>query len=93
MTQMVINDELTLNGEKGVRIRWRKVNGDVPVPLQAPDGASTLTVTDKNGDQILKRGYLDDVGLKEIVRQAAGGKIRESDILTVDEMIALLPSV
>lgn len=91
MTRMVTNNELTLNGERGVRIRWRKVNGPIPTALQAEDGVSTGTVVDKNGDQLLKRGFLDDAGLAEIVKQAAGGKIRESDILTIEQMIDLLP--
>ncbi len=91
MSESIVNPALVLNGEHGVRILWRKTNGPIPEALQAPDGESTSTFTDKNGDQILKRGFLDDGGLAEIVKQAIGGKILETDILTIKEAIELLP--
>ena len=91
MSEFVVNKNLTLNGEKGVRILWRKVNGPIPEALEAPDSESTLTIEDKNGDQILKRGFLDDGGLAEIVKQAIEGKLLETDILTNEDMENLLP--
>ncbi len=67
------------------------MNGPIPEALRAPDEESTLTITDKNGDQILKRGFLDDGGLAEIVKQAIKGKLLETDILTIEEARELLP--
>ncbi len=91
MSEFVVNKSLTLNGEEGVRILWRKVNGPVPLALDDPDGESTLTITDKNGDLILKRGFLDGGGLAEIVKQAIEGKMLVTDILTIEEAKDLLP--
>ena len=78
---------------RGVYLKWRAVNGPIPIELQAADGASTSTTRLPTGDLLLKRGYLGPVALAEIMRQAAGGRITAADVLTPEQARALIDAM